>query len=265
MRMTGRRTGVAVASVALVSALAGCSSDDEQETDAVAEPAGAADVHWSYEGEVGPDHWADLSADYGLCETGTQQSPVDLPAAGVPTDDDLAITYAGIDEHVTDTGHTFQLVADGTATLSYEGAPYELVQMHYHDPSEHTVQGESAPVEFHFVNADAAGNLLVVGVLAVEGTENTAYAPFIGAIASDADEDVAGTVQLDTMLPASGAHYAYEGSLTTPPCTEGVQWIVMQEPVQLSAGQIDVLEEAYAHTSRPVQPLGDRTVATVAD
>jgi carbonic anhydrase len=257
-------TGILTTTVLLGLTLAGCasSSGGEAAPSQTATPsASTAPAHWTYEGEEGPEHWGELSTDYELCETGQEQSPIDLSGTSPVVEDELELDYDEIQEHVVDTGHTFQLVADDAATVEYEGTEYSLVQMHYHDPSEHTVDGEAAPVEFHFVHADKDGNLLVVGVMGIEGAENAAYEAFIDATANGSEEEVAGSVDLAAMVPADLRHFAYEGSLTTPPCSEGVQWIVMETPVELSAEQISDLEAAYGHNARPVQPLNDREPA----
>jgi carbonic anhydrase len=258
-----RRTWILAGVTAAVVALCGCSSSSGAAPaptfDAGSTPA-PAPAHWAYDGEEGPDHWAELSADYETCEAGTEQSPIDLRVAGTSLSDVLELEYGTVTEHVTDTGHTFQLNADADTGLSYQGVDYSLVQMHFHDPSEHTIDGVASPVEFHFLNADDAGNLLVVSVLAREGAHNPHYEAFIDATTSRASNDVTGEVDLAAMLPDSLQHFAYSGSLTTPPCTEGVQWIVMNTPVELDSAQVAELQGAYAHNNRPTQPVGDRTV-----
>jgi carbonic anhydrase len=251
---------VAVASIALV--LGGCSAPDETPVnrEGPTPTPGAAPAHWAYEGEDGPARWGELSDDYALCASGAHQSPIDLSTESAVQGDTLELGYDNIDEHVTNTGHTFQLVADADAEVDYNGVEYSLLQMHYHDPSEHTVDGAAAPVEFHFVHQDDDGHLLVIGVLGVEGAENPAYDTFVEG--TESSEDTTGTVDLVAMLPARLDHFAYSGSLTTPPCTEGVQWIVLESPVELSPDQIDELEDAYPLNARPVQPVGDRVVTT---
>ncbi|MFG6475096.1 carbonic anhydrase [Microbacterium sp. P06] len=251
----------AIASVGL--ALTGCATGSSGQAAPSATPTAtpsATPAHWTYEGEEGPSHWGELAGDYELCETGTAQSPIDLTSAAPVAEDELSLAYGAIQDHIINTGHTYQLVADEAASVEYDGTTYTLLQMHFHDPSEHTVDGEAAPVEFHFVHADDAGNLLVVGVMAVEGAENAAYSAFIDAATAGSAEAVTGSVDLAAMVPADLQHFSYPGSLTTPPCSEDVQWIVMQTPVELSAAQIGALEAAYGHNSRPVQPLNGREV-----
>jgi carbonic anhydrase len=258
-----RKTWVLAGVTAGVVALCGCTSSTGTEpapTFDVGSTPAPTPVHWTYDGEDGPDHWGELSADYETCEAGTEQSPVDLSVADTTLSDELELDYGTVTEHVSDTGHTFQLNADADTGLTYQGTDYSLVQMHFHDPSEHTIDGVAAPVEFHFVNTDDDGHLLVISVMALEGAHNPHYEAFIDATTSRASGETTGEVDLAAMLPDSLQHFAYSGSLTTPPCTEGVQWIVMNTPVELDSAQIAELQGAYAHNSRPVQPLGDRTI-----
>ncbi|MFB2554399.1 carbonic anhydrase [Herbiconiux liangxiaofengii] len=255
-------------------ALAGCASPGSASpTDSPAPAASAAPApHWSYDGAEGPGEWGHLSSEYSGCDTGSAQSPIDLPATVPTAVEQLTLTTEPTEGDVVDTGHTIQLKdADDASTVTFEGDDYELAQMHFHTPSEHTVAGQPAAAEFHFVHANDDGELLVVGVLGTEGEESAAWAPFVDSLddvpaAAEGEDDDDGpaapelAVDIATLLPASLDHYAYEGSLTTPPCTEDVQWIVLSTPVQFSAGQLATLSGAHEHNSRPVMPLGDRVV-----
>jgi carbonic anhydrase len=221
----------------------------------VAEPA-----HWSYDGDSGPESWAGLDTDFAACSTGVDQSPINLPAT-VPTSStgiELAATEAEGD--VFDTGHAVEFKSDGEGeTLTFAGEEYRLQQMHAHVPSEHTIDGQPAAAELHLVNADAAGHLLVLGILVAEGETSEAMAPFIDAATHVTDEEDV-TLDIAAVLPASLENYEYSGSLTTPPCTEDVQWVVLGTPISMSAEQIDTLEGAHSHNARPTQPLGDRVI-----
>lgn len=243
----------------LASCAAGASADAPAST---APPAGDGEVHWSYDGEHGPDDWGDLSEDFAACETGAAQSPVDLPAhtdersTGHPR-----ITSSPTVGDAVDTGHTIQLVPDGAGSaVEWQGVEFDLAQVHFHLPSEHTVDGAAADAEFHLVHTAEDGRVLVLGVLAQEGGgTNEAWQPFIDGAAAPGSENL--PLDVAAMLPTDPTFEEYAGSLTTPPCTEGVRWVIYDEPVELSADQIAVLESAYADNARPVQPLGDR-VAT---
>nr|WP_314841429.1 carbonic anhydrase family protein [uncultured Microbacterium sp.] len=243
-----------LAGLAGVALLTGCTSLTTS-----AEPEHAAAPHWSYEGEDGPDHWADLSGDNETCGGGTAQSPVDLaattPAEGGPS---FTIRSDAAESTSADNGHTVQITPGTTAsTIDFEGDDYALLQTHFHVPAEHTVSGERADAEFHFVHSDDDGNLVVLGLLANAGEADADWDAYIDAVDNEG-EDV--TLDVSSLLPAGLDAYAYEGSLTTPPCTEGVQWLVLAEPVELGAEQLKVLADAHGHTARPLQPLGDRNV-----
>jgi len=241
-----------VAAVTLV----GCAAATPEPTAApVAEPA-----HWSYDGASGPEEWAELDSGFETCAVGTDQSPIDLPATTPAPSTSIQLSAETAHGDVFDTGHAVEFESDGEGdTLTFAGTEYSLQQMHAHVPSEHTVAGQPAAAELHLVHADAAGDLLVLGILVAEGEASDALAPFIDEATHPTDEEDV-TLDLSAVLPAALEHYEYAGSLTTPPCTEDVQWVVLGTPITMSAEQIDTLEVAHSHNARPTQPLGDRTV-----
>ena len=203
------------------------------------------------------------------CEAGTEQSPIDLTGAVEASDadlPDLTFDYHPSALALMDNGHTVQAAYDPGSTLVVDGETYELKQFHFHAHSEHTVDGKAAPLELHLVHAreDDQGvtHLAVVGVLIVEGAENPAYASVLDHLPTEVTEEpeaVDGqTVDAAALLPTDRTFFHYEGSLTTPPCSEGVSWQVMTTPVELSAGQIAAFTARYDDDFRPVQPLGDR-------
>jgi carbonic anhydrase len=245
-------SALTVAAITLV----GCAPPaTEPSVPPVAEPA-----HWSYDGASGPESWAELDPGFAACGVGTAQSPIDLPATVPAASTVIQLSAEDAEADVFDTGHAVEFEADGEGeTLTFAGDEYSLQQLHAHVPSEHTVNGQPAAAELHLVHADAAGNLLVLGILVTEGQASDALAPFIEAATHLADdEDV--TLDISAVLPPSLENYEYSGSLTTPPCTEDVQWVVMSTPISMSAEQIGVLEGAHSHNARPTQPLGDRDV-----
>lgn len=241
--------------------LASCSPGSSPEgpaSDAPPPPA-AGEVHWSYHGEEGPEEWGHLADDFAPCEEGDAQSPIDLPdhaeekLSGHPV-----LTSSPTVGESVDTGHTIQLVPDGDASeVEWKDDEFDLQQVHFHMPSEHTVEGEATDAEFHFVHTTEDGQALVIGVLAQEGdADNEAWQPFIDGAAEPGADDL--PFDVAAMLPTDPTFEEYAGSLTTPPCTEGVEWVVYHTPVELSARQLDVLEAAYDDNARPVQPQGDR-------
>jgi len=172
--------------------------------------------------------------------------------------------------HLVHDGHSFKGLSASNSLVVFDGQSYQFLQFHFHDPSEHHIDGTSYPMEMHLVHKDSEGKLLVIGVLIQEGKEQSELAlasawirKQVGHRMLQSGEEVAGAYQVDLMkvLPKDREHfYTYGGSLTTPPCTEGVQWIVLKEPIELSKDQIDRFIRAYGPIARPVQPLRDREI-----
>ncbi|MFT3877881.1 MAG: carbonic anhydrase family protein [Propioniciclava sp.] len=244
--------------LACLIALSGCvSAPPTTRAQASAPPA-----HWTYEGVDGPGNWGKLSAAYQECGVGEEQSPIDLPAAVPASTQETAITLAQptSDGHADDTGHTGQFwPAHPATTLSHGGRSFELKQLHYHTPSEHTIAGKPAAAEFHFVHEDAAGHHLVLAVLGQKGKPTPGMDAFVNA--ATAGEDVGATLNFESILPAASAYYTYEGSLTTPPCSQSVPWIVLSTPITLSEAQLTKLEKLHGEIARPVNPIGERSIS----
>lgn len=231
--------------------------------------------HWDYQGERGPRFWGKLDADFALCETGQSQSPIDIAKTSPATLPKLQADFSPAKlqivhhEHIADeinNGHTIQVNYSEGDTLTIGDTTYELIQFHFHSPSEHTVKGKYYPMEMHFVHKSASGALAVVGVFIEKGAHNAAFDPIWANLPKQQGvvshyEHV--QVNVDDLLPHSTKSYRYDGSLTTPPCSEGVKWIVMQSPIQLSAAQIKKFTSLITVNNRPVQPLHHRV--TVSD
>ncbi|NJN65468.1 MAG: carbonic anhydrase family protein [Chloroflexaceae bacterium] len=252
---------IALVMLATILVLAGCIKSTESGTSHEA-------AHWSYEGNTGPSHWGDLSPDYRTCKTGKNQSPIDLtgamPVANLP---ELIVNYRTLPVSATmhNNTHTIQVDENTGSTLIYNGTTYRLLQYHFHNPSEHTINGEPAAMELHLVHRDDEGNYLVVGVLFEAGAENPVLAGFWDALPEEEGETTLGAeVNIADILPIDGIYEAYEGSLTTPPCTEGVHWIMMKTPVEMSQEQIDYYGSFLGGTARPVQRLNNRAIAEKA-
>jgi carbonic anhydrase len=229
--------------------------------------------HWGYEDgpeTVGPTHWGDLPGDEP-CKLGKLQSPIALADAGAgaaaPAKEPmLSFNYRPAKLSMINNGHTVQVNYVAGSLVAEAGVSYALAQFHFHSPSEHTLGGKSFPLEIHFVHLDSAGKpALVVGVFVREGAENAALAAAFRALPGkegDSSAPAGATVDASAVLPAAGAHFAYDGSLTTPACTEGVRWRVMREPIEMSTAQIEAFRSLphLAHTNRPLQAVGTRTV-----
>ena len=224
-------------------------------------PAGEAD--WSYRGETGPQHWGDLKPEYALAKTGRQQSPIDIrPASAFPRDAaPIEVTYEPTTMEVLNNGHTIEDDYHGGGSIRVDGHEYALAQFHVHTPSEHTVDGRHFPMEMHLVHRDADGNLAVVAVLIAEGERNAALArlePHVPAEPCRSDPVEGVQVNAAELLPPSLASYRYSGSLTTPPCTEGVAWFVLRQPIEASQDQLARFHGIMGDNNRPTQPLNDR-------
>jgi carbonic anhydrase len=222
--------------------------------------AHAEHVAWGYEAETGPSHWAELDASYEACSAGKSQSPIDITKSVKRELTDPAVSYNVGVAKVENTGHTIKATSSAGNTVKIEGVSYNLDSVHYHAPSEHTIEGKHAVAEAHFVHKNEAGALAVIGVMIVEGKhENAAWKAFTDSLNVKEGATFEITVDWQAMLPSTFGSYRYSGSLTTPPCTEGVSWTVLDTPVELSAAQIKALETAYDHNARPVQEAQGRT------
>jgi carbonic anhydrase len=228
----------------------------------------AAPPHWSYDGEHGPAHWGDVAPDDAVCGNGKSQSPINLSSRTAKPGKNGAfkINYETDTVALLNNGHTVQAdVSDTADTMSLDGAAYTLAQFHFHTPSEHTVDGKYYPLEIHFVNKDAGGHIAVVGVLVQAGAENMLLAPvFISlpATATPAGTHASKLLQVDiaAVLPKDHKAYVYTGSLTTPPCTEGVRWIVLMQPIEMSNAQIQAFKKVFHDNHRPLQKSSGREV-----
>ncbi|MEO9576753.1 MAG: carbonic anhydrase family protein [Tateyamaria sp.] len=217
---------------------------------------------WGYDGEAGPANWSELSDDYHVCGAGRQQSPINLTDATRANVDRVTTRWSAVsDFEVVNNGHTLQAnMPEGSISL-VNGKRYELLQFHFHHQSEHTVDGEHYPMEAHFVHKSDDGVLLVLGVFLDAGQENEVLAP-IWAVApkSKGTARVTATIHPQDLLPQSSAHFTYAGSLTTPPCSEIVTWVVYEDPIPASDDQISGFAEVFPHNNRPVQALNRRQI-----
>ena len=266
-----RISGIAVALVLFTASL---SAQHTQSSEHQPGTPSAHEKHWGYTDgpeTVGPSGWGNLEGD-GACATGSHQSPIDLPkggAAQAPKDKDtpaLAFDYHRSKLSVVNNGHTVQANLDPGSTVSIAGATYRLVQFHFHAPSEHTVKGEHYPLEIHLVHVDEAGNpALVVGIFVRAGGPNAALEVPLSKLPHHEGETVnlpSVSIDLANLLPQSRGFLHYEGSLTTPPCTEGIRWYVMDSPIQMSQEQIAAFTSVphMDGSARPTQPLKGRTL-----
>lgn len=219
-------------------------------------------ITWGYEGENGPENWAKLSPDFFACN-GKNQSPIDLNGFIKAELKPLKIKYQAGGQTIVNNGHTVQINYASGSTLGLDGKVFELKQFHFHAPSENLIKGKSYPLEGHLVHADKDGNLAVLAVMFVKGKANKALAQAWAAMPHEAGapQPLPTLVSAQELLPKSRAYYRFNGSLTTPPCSEGVRWLVLKHPVTASAEQIAAFEKVMHHpNNRPVQPVNARPV-----
>ena len=224
----------------------------------------AADTHEPHWGYDHPALWGDLSADFKECKVGKEESPIDISTkttekAKLPA---IGFNYKTGAAMVFNNGHTVQvnLIDAGSAKLA--GGDYSLLQFHFHTPSEEKIKGKSYPMDAHLVHKNASGSLAVVAVLFREGKENAALKPVLDSMPAKegGKADLRSAFNPAAFLPKNQGYYAFKGSLTTPPCSQGVAWQVLKEPVELSKAQIDSFRKLYKMNARPVQPLNGRKV-----
>lgn len=242
-----------------------------------------ASVKWSYVGTTGPTKWGTLSKDFALCDTGRLQSPINIERNRIPAPYSLSMQYHAAPLLIgEDMDNTYKITPSRTITntgygvqinfhekkkelLTYDGKEYELVQFHFHSPSETTWHKQAFPLEIHMVHHGADGvGVLVLAVFVKGGAENPVMKTILDHLPEKEKQEYAipgATVDPAGLLPDNQRYYAFTGSLTTPPCTEGLQWIVMPEPITASPAQILKIRDASGGTNaRPVQPLNGRTI-----
>lgn len=217
-------------------------------------------VHWSYEGEEGPTYWGDLSPEFASCSAGKSQSPIDISNTAPKDVANLVFHYQPSQLNILNNGHTIQVNYDAGSYMELDGMRYDLLQFHFHAPSEHSLNGKLAKAELHLVHRNADGKLAVVGILIHAGAENSAFKSTWENLptAQGPVQQVAAEVNAAEMLPTVQETFRYDGSLTTPPCTEGVKWNVMVKPIEMSDAQLAAFTHLFEGNNRPVQPLNDR-------
>lgn len=225
--------------------------------------AGAAEPHWTYEGKAGPEHWSELTSDFHICHEGKSQSPINITNPIEGHLQPLNLAYHTSAEKVINNGHTIQVTVDEEDDFVLDGEKFTLRQYHFHTPSENQINGETFPLEAHFVHSKEDGDLAVVAVMFKVGKENPALVPLIDAMPKQQNKQVNINRQVDlrALFPADLHYYRFSGSLTTPPCSEGIRWLVLKEPVTLSQAQLDAFKQALKTTNnRPLQHLNGRMI-----
>ncbi|MBL8315936.1 MAG: carbonic anhydrase family protein [Rubrivivax sp.] len=221
-----------------------------------------SEAHWDYTGPAGPQTWGGLKPEFSLCSIGQRQSPIDI-RGGLSVDlEPVRFDYQSSRFSVIDNGHTVQAnLAPGNA-IEIGGNRFELQQFHFHRPSEERIDGRQFEMSVHLVHKDPMGKLAVVTLLLDKGPAQPAVQKVWNNLPLEKNQDVPARVALDLneLLPADQRYYTYMGSLTTPPCTEGVQWVVMRQPVTVAPEQIELFARIYPMNARPLQQAAGRRI-----
>ena len=218
---------------------------------------------WTYSGAEGPDHWGYLKSEYAACRLGHRQSPIDIRDAHDADLPPIHFDYKPTALKVIDNGHTIQVNYDRNSSISIGNRQYELIQFHFHHPSEEEIEGRTYDMVLHLVHRDQGGKLAVVAVLLTKGRGNTTLQKLWKHLPEEKEkETLIHGVEINAadLLPADRGYYSFPGSLTTPPCTEGVSWFVLKTPTEVSSAEIMQFGALYPHNARPVQPLNRRTI-----
>jgi len=220
--------------------------------------------HWTYEGDTGPNTWGSLDAADAPCSAGNQQSPVDIIGAISARQPPLKIDWSGRADTIINNGHTIQLNFAGGGALHLGDHSYGLQQFHFHHPSEHLVDGKGFAMEAHFVHLAESGGLAVLGVFIVPGKSNAVLNKIVSIMPSEQGQAVAADPAIDPgrLLPKRQTFYHYAGSLTTPPCSQTVDWLVLARPIEAAATDIARFAKLYPMNARPVQKLDRRFILT---
>lgn len=227
-----------------------------------AKPHLPAKIHWAYGGEGAPEHWGELKPDFRLCSIGTRQSPIDI-RDGIRVDlEPIKFDYRPSGFAVLDNGHTVQVNVEPGNTLEVMGRRYELLQFHFHRPSEERINGRQFDMSAHLVHRDAEGRMAVLAVLLERGRDQPLVQTVWNNLPLEKMEALKaqGLLDLGQLLPEDRGYHTYMGSMTTPPCSEGVLWMVMRQPVQLSGQQIEVFARLYPMNARPLQQGSGRLI-----
>lgn len=219
-------------------------------------------VHWSYTGHGNPAQWAHINPDFETCASGVTQSPINITKAEKADLPELEFQYQETTPSIVNNGHTIQINLASGNFLKVGTQKLELLQFHFHTPSEEQINGKRSDMVAHFVHKSADGQLGVVALLIKSGARNKAFTGIFQHLPRKGETISVENLKLNlsAMLPSNKNYYTFTGSLTTPPCTENVQWIVLKQAISLSSNQIKAFKNQYAFNARPVQALHERQI-----
>lgn len=248
------RNGLVAASGIAVSSLLGCNSLETASKN-------NSKTNWGYIGKEGPENWGNLSSDFYACQLGKSQSPINLESAVDAELETLKINYKNSPLRIINNGHTIQVNYQPGSILTLDNQEFELLQFHFHHPSEHQVEGESFLMELHLVHKSKKGALAVIGIFLKEGKANLALQQIWQQMPmkQGKEQDISNiNINAANFLPEDKDYYRYFGSLTTPPCSETVNWIVLKEPVEIETKQVQKFAKVFPMNARPVQQVKRR-------
>ncbi len=222
----------------------------------------AAHVHWDYAGSGGPDTWGQMKPEFSRCSSGTRQSPIDIRDGIKVNLEPVQFDYKPSAFRVLDTGHTVQVSVGPGNSIDVGGRRYDLVQFHFHRPSEERINGRQFDMVVHLVHKDIDNRLAVVAVLLDRGSAHPLVQNVWNNLPLEKGDEVAArtTIDLNALLPTERSYFTYMGSLTTPPCSEGVLWMVMKAPMPISNEQIGIFARLYPMNARPIQSVRGRLI-----
>jgi carbonic anhydrase len=263
LRVAAHATAAAAAPLPAAPRARRAAAAPVHETAEPAAPAAPAHApHWDYQGMAGPESWGKLQAEFSKCSAGTRQSPIDIRDGVKVQLDPVQFDYKPSGFRVLDNGHTVQVNVASGNSIEVLGRRYDLLQFHFHRPSEERINGRQFDMVAHLVHKDIDGRLAVVAVLLDRGSAQAVVQTVWNNLPLEKGEEVAAKTALDlnALLPADRSYYTYMGSLTTPPCSEGVLWMVMKNPVPISAEQIGIFARLYPMNARPIQQASGRLI-----
>jgi len=220
------------------------------------------DVHWSYEGEGSPLRWGKIDPANAKCDTGERQSPIDIRDTIRVDLEPVQFDYKPVRFNVIDTGHTIQVNLGAGNSITILGRRYDLMQFHFHKPSEERINGRNYEMVAHMVHKDVDGKIVVVAILIEQGKAHSLIQTVWNNMPLEKNDTVqpSGTIDMNQILPKDRQYFTYMGSLTTPPCTEGVLWVVIKEPIEVSQDQISIFSRLYPMNARPIQNSAGRLI-----
>lgn len=221
---------------------------------------GKEGAHWDYEGSNGPENWGKMAEANKACASGQEQSPIDLTGGVDAEVSNIALHWKPGDWSVLNNGHTIQVEGKDGGYATIDGERFDLIQFHFHTPSEHTIDGRNYPMEVHFVHKNAEGRLAVIGVLMMPGGENPLFSTIMEKAPKDEGTASVGMIEQRGMIAPIDGVYRYQGSLTTPPCSETVLWTVLSTPILVSQKDVEAFQALFPMNARPIQPVNRRYV-----